>query len=299
MSIYDTSTLGTASNQIEFNGNSFPIFRVVSRAPQQRQLRDLDIPIPYEDGVSDFQTLESASAYVIEGTMYPGDEQQYDQGLAALRKLASLEIEQADTSADSGYVPYVYTEYGQDKQIFMKVLYVDVPESTRKGLVQPFRLVCKVKDPTIFSATASIATTAGSDPTTTGGSAELPVQLPVLLGASVYATTSTATNEGDLDGFPNYIKVVGPINSPTITNGASGEAITVNTNVADGSTLLIEYDKDSLSAAVDGVSVLSSVTTASTFFKLKPGVNPLSLSGSSYGSGAYLEVAYYSTWPLS
>jgi hypothetical protein len=159
MSIYRTSSLGTASNKITFNGTTFPIYRVVSRAPQQRQIRDLDIAIPFESGITDFQTLEGSSAYIISGIMYPSNEAIYDSGLAALRKLASLDIEQADTASDYGYVPYVFTEYTQSKQIFLKVKYVDVPESTRKGLVQPFRLVCKIKDPTIFSSSTALATT--------------------------------------------------------------------------------------------------------------------------------------------
>jgi hypothetical protein len=299
MSIFDVSTIGTAANKITFNGNTFPLYRVISRAPQQRQLRDMDIPIPFEDGITDFQTLEGSSAYIIQGTMYPGDEQSYDQGLAALRKLASLDIEQSDVSSDAGYVPYIYTEYAQNKQIFLKVLYVDLPESTRKGLVQPFRLVCKVKDPTIFSATASLASTQSSDPTLSGGSALFPFSFPVLFGASTYSTSSIATNNGDLDGFPTSIKVYGPINTPTITNGRTGEYITVNVNISSGSVLTIAYDKDSLSVDVDGVSKTNKVTANSTYFKLKPGGNPLTLTGTTFSSGAYLEVAYYSTWPLS
>ena len=164
MSIFDTSTLGASDNQITFNGTAYPIYRVVSRAPQKRQLRELDIPIPFEDGVDDFQTLEGSAAYVIEGVMYPGSEIDYDNGIAALRKLASLDIEQADNFADTGYVPYVYTEATQNKQIFLKVLYVDVPETTRKGLVQPFKLVCKIKDPTIFSTATSVASTQAGNP---------------------------------------------------------------------------------------------------------------------------------------
>lgn len=300
MSVYDTSTLGVSDNQVQFNGTTLPIYRVVSRAPQGRQFRQLDEPIPFEDGITDFQTLEGASSYVIEGIMYPGSETDYDNGLAALRKLASLDIEQADNLSDSGYVPYVFKEYSQSKQVFVKVLYVDLPESTRKGLVQPFRLVCKVKDPTIFSNVINTATTQGTDPTTSGGTALFPFGFPILFGASTYSASSLATNTGDLSGYPISIKVYGPINVPTITNSTTGEFITVNTNVASGSILTIAYDKDSLSADVDGVSVLNLVTSSSTFFKLKPGGNNITLNGSSFSSGAYVEVKYYQGyWPLS
>lgn len=300
MSVYDTSTLGAVDNQLTFNATTLPIYRVVSRAPQQRQLRDLDIPIPFEDGITDFQTLEGSSAYVISGIMYPGNELDYDNGLAAMRKLSSLDIEQADNNTDTGYVPYVFKEYAQNKQIFLKVLYVDAPESTRKGLVQPFRFICKVKDPTIFSTTVNTATTQGSDPTLVAGTALFPFGFPIQFGASTYSTSSVATNTGDLPGYPISIKVYGPINVPTITNALTGEFITVNTNVAGGSILTIAYDKDSLSVDVNGVSVLNQVTAASTYFKIKPGGNNITLSGGAFSSGAYVELKYYQGyWPLS
>lgn len=301
MSIYEPSTLGTSTNQIVFNDyTSFPIFRVVSRAPQQRQIRELDIPIPFEAGVTDFQTLEGSSAYIITGIMYPGSEEDYDSGVARLRKLASLDIEQADNNSMNGYVSYIWTEATQNKQVFLKVIYVDIPESTRQGLVQPFRLICKVADPTIFSDIILTATTQGSDPTTSGGSATYPFKFPVQYGSSTYSTTATATNNGDLDGYPLSIKVYGPINNPTVTNTTTGEYITINTNIASNSILSIEYGKDSLTVDVDGVSKLNDVTSDSTYFKLKPGGNAIELKGSSFSSGAYVELKYYKGyWPLS
>lgn len=300
MSIYSTSRLGTVTNQIEFNTSTLPIFRVVSRAPQQRQIRDLDIPIPYESGISDYETLEGKSAYIISGVMYPGSEQQYEAALAQLRKLASLDIAQSDNNADDGYVPYVFDEIALNKQVFVKVLYVDLPEDTRKGLVQPFRLVCKVKDPTIFSEEIAVATTQGSDPTVSTGTALFPFSFPIQFGASTYSTSSVAVNEGDLEGYPINIKVVGPINTPTITNETTGQQITINTSITDGSVLTIKYDKDTLTADVDGNSVLGSVTNNSVFFKLLPGENNISLSGSAFDAGAYVELTYYKGyWPLS
>lgn len=300
MSIYGSSYIGTATNRVNFNTTTFPIFRIQSRRPQQRQIRDLDIPIPFEAGISDFETLEGKSAYIIEGVMYPGTESQYDSGLASLRKLASLDISQDDSASDDGYVPYVYSEFSQDKQINMKVLYVDIPENTRKGLVQPFRLVCKVKDPVIQSATAKTASTQGVDPTTLGGAAVYAFSYPIVYGATTYAASNVAINAGDLPYYPSSIQVVGPVNSPTITNTTTGEFITVATNLSSSSDVLsITYDKDSLSVTVNGVSVLSSVSASSTFFKLEPGNNIITLTGSSLSSGAYVVVNYRDTWPLS
>lgn len=265
MSIYDQSTLGTVNNQITFNGTSFPIFRVQSRQPQRRQLRELDIPIPFENGISDFETLIGQTSYIIEGTMYPGGEAEYDDGLRKLRKLASLEIQQDDAFSDDGYVPYVYTEKMRNKQIFLKVLYVDLPESTRKGLVQPFRLICKIKDPTIFSETLNSASTLPADFTTAAGSAIHAFSYPIIYGASTSSVSVDALNEGDIPVYPISINIHGPVNSPKITNTTTGEYIQVNVNLGTtANELVIAYDKDSLSVERDGVPVLNSVTSAST-----------------------------------
>jgi hypothetical protein len=238
--------------------------------------------------------------YVIEGVMYPGGESEYDAGLAKLRKLASLEVSQEDVLSDEGYVPYVFTEFERDKQIYMKVLYVDIPENTRKGLVQPFRLICKVKDPTIYAATSSQADTGEADFTTASGTALYSFAYPIIYGASTSSVTVDANNIGDLPVYPVGITITGPVNSPKVTNGATGEYIEVGVNLATSSnSLVIAYDKDSLVVERDGVSVLNSVTSASTYFKIQPGSNEISLTGSSISDTARAVVSFRSGWPLS
>lgn len=300
MSIYDLSTLGTATNQIVFNQNDqFPVFRTISRAPQRRQLRDLDIPIPFESGISDFETLIGQTAYVLEGIMYPGGESEYDDGLRRLRKLASLDISQDDALSDDGYVPYVFTEFQRDKQIFMKVLYVDVPENTRKGLVQPFRLVCKIKDPTIYGAELKVADTGEADFTVASGTAVYPFAYPIIYGASTSSVSVDANNIGDVAVYPVSINIHGPVNSPKITNTTTGEYLEVTVNLATASNeLVIAYDKDSLTVELDGVSVLNQVTAASTWFKIPPGSNIFSLTGSSISDDAYATISFRDGYSL-
>lgn len=301
MSIYDEATLGVTGNLLTFNDYAvLPIYRVQSRAPQQRNVRDLDIPIPFENGISDFETWIGRTAYVIEGKMYPSDEADHSTGLAALRKLASLEYTQNDPNTDTGYVPYIWPENGSPRQLFLKVLYVDLKEDTRQGLIQPFRLICKVKDPTIYGSPLKTATTQGTDPTTGGGAAVYPFAYPIVYGASTGSVTSTAINNGTISAYPASIVVVGPVNSPRITNTATGEYIEVDENLTNSSQVLtITYDKDTLTVDVNGNSVLGSVTTDSTYFKIRPGSNPIELSGASIGSGAYVRVNYYDAYALS
>jgi len=302
MAIYQTSYIGTPSNRITFNDfdGGTPIFRVVSREPQRRNIRELDIPVPSENGISDFETLTGKYAYVIEGIMYPGSEFEYDTALQRLRKVASLEISQADATSDDGYVPYMWTEATTNKQVFVKVLYVDIREDTRKGLVQPFRLICKIKDPTIFSETLLQASTLEGSFSTATGSAIYPFAYGIVYGASTSTVSAVADNDGDLPTFPVSINIYGPVNSPILTNTTTGEFIQVTSNLGSVSNqLVITYDKDSLIVELDGNSVLSQVTATSTFFKLQPGENIIQLSGSSISDTAYATLSYRSAWPLA
>lgn len=301
MSLYEPATIGTATNAIVFNSTaSRPYYRLQSRAPQRRQLRDLDIPVPFENGIMDFETLTGQYTYVIQGTMYPASESDSDAGLAALRKLASLEISQDDPLSDDGYVPYVWQEASRSKQLFLKVLYVNVTDNVKKGLIKDFTLICKIKDPTIYGEDLELASTGEADPTATG-SAVHEFTYPVVYGATLLNVSQDALNEGDLPVYPVGITVYGPVTNPKITNTATGEFIEFsNTTLSSQSDILsIAYDKDSLAVTLNGVNYLHLITNASTYFKLQPGSNVVQLSGASVGSGAYLTVSYRDGWPLA
>lgn len=301
MSLYDRATIGTANNQLVFNDTSFtPYFRVQSRAPQRRELRDLDIPVPFENGINDFRTLIGQTSYVINGTMYPASEADHDSGLQALRKLASLEVSQDDPLSDEGYVPYTWSEALYDKTLFVKVLYVNVVESVRSGFVKEFTLICKVKDPTIFGESKNFSTQP-ADPTGGGGLAVHSFTYPTVYGANYYSVSNIATNSGDVPVYPTLISIYGPCTDPIVTNGATGEYIKLSGLTLGNTTnvLTLEYDKDTIKVERDGVNVLSKVTNDSTFFKLQPGENKLTLNGASVGSGAYMTCSYRSGWPLS
>ena len=296
--IFDTSTLGTTTNSITFNDdNSSIYYRLKSRVPQRREIREYDIPLQENTGISDFQTFIGKTMYILEGTMYPDDEDAFATGRQALRKLASQALEQADSGSDQGYVPYKWTDTS-DKQLFLKVMYVDLPESSKQGIKQPFRIFCKIKYPVIFSQSSN-GGTIGSSTATTSGSFVLSKVLPAVIGATTYSSNGSVSNNGDWPSYPSFV-IHGPINIPRITNTTTGEYIEISTNVPSSSdTLNINYDQDTLSIDLNGNSVLGSLTNTSTLFKIRPGINNLTLTGSSVGSGAYASVAAYSNWPLS
>lgn len=295
--IFDESTLGTSNNFITFNQDGTIYYRLKSRLPQRREVREFDIPLQEETGVADFKTFIGKTMFVLEGTMYPDDEETFAEGRYKLKSVASPQISQDDADSDQGYVPYKWTD-NSDKQLFVKVLYVDLPESSRGGIKQPFKLWCKLKYPVITSQTAESAYIGSSTATISGGS-DLPFTLPVVLGATTYSSNGSITNQGTIGTFPT-ITVYGPVNKPRITNSTTGEYLEFNTNLATSNDVLtINYDQDTCTATVGGNSVLNTQTSGSTYFKLIPGINNFTLSGLSMGSGAYATISAYSAWPLS
>lgn len=308
MSIYTVSTLGYTDNQVRFNDISTdPYYRVNARAPQKFQLRQQDIPVPFESGVDDFNTLIGETLYVISGTMYPKSQDTYDSGLNKLRDVANLELEQNDINqgnvfSNDGYVPYVWGDAGGTltKQLFVKPLYVQAAESTRQGYVVPFQIICKVKDPTIYGATLKTASTAASDPGASSGSAVYNFAYPIVYGATYYTVTATFTNNGTVPTYPQSIDVYGPVTNPIVTNNKTGEFIKVVATLNSPSDhLQIQYGKDYLAVTLNGINYLKNVSTDSTYFKLKPGGNGISLTGSSISSGAYATVLGYDGYSLA
>lgn len=284
-----------------------PVYRTVTRLPQKYQIREQDIPIPFESGVADFNTLIGQTIYLIEGVMYPADESSYDTGLNKLRDVSSLDLEQVDpfsaaTFSNDGYVPYLWGDSlgALAKQLFLKPLYVQLAESTQQGFVVPFRIYCKVKDPTIYGGTLKTASTAASTPGSSTGSAVYPFTYPVVYGATYYTVTATATNNGTIPTYPQSIDVYGPVTNPVVTNGATGEFLEVVCTLNSPSDhLQIQYAKDYLSVTVNGVNNLKNVSTDSTYFKIHPGGNGISLTGSSISSGSYATVTYYDGYSLA
>lgn len=234
--------------------------------------------------------------------MYPGSETTYDSGLNALRTVCSLDVEQADPASDSGYVPYTYGDSAGDysKQIFVKPLYLSVSENTRQGYVLPFKIFCKIKDPIVFSGAAKVATTQTANFSQTTGAAVFAIAFPVVFGSTLFTVSATAQNNGTQTGYPASIIVHGPVNVPKITNGATGEFIKINTNMTSvNDVLTITYDKDTFTIDLNGTSQVQNLTSDSTLWKLKPGSNVISLTGSSVSTSAYAVVNYYDTSPLS
>ena len=301
MSIYGVATLGESDNLLTFNDFTLdPVYRALARSASKFQIRQQDLPVPFESGSSDFLTLLGDTSYIIQGKMYPASENSYDLGLIKLRTVASLDINQDDVLSDEGYVPYIWQDFSNKKQIFMKPLYVELSETTKQGFVQPFMILAKIKDPTIYQAVLQEASTGSANFTTSTGSALYPFGYGIAYGANLASVTADANNVGTIPVYPLTVTVNGPVTNPVVTNLATGEAIEVDVTLSSGTDQLnITYDKDTLDINLNGVSVINKLTTASVLFKIHPGSNTIQLSGASVGNGAVCQVDFYGGWPLS
>lgn len=317
MAIYDSSTLGTSSNYITFNDDtSSTYFRMRTRTPNRREIREFDLPLPQGVGDADWESWIGKMYLVIEGSMYPDDDSDYYTGREILRKLSSLEVQQDDSESDNGYVPHKWDE-NVGKQMFLKIMYVDMNENTRQGLKQPFRLICKIKYPHILSQTAKQVTLGISTinnlggatipaiipmsipSTSSGGSSIFPLTFDSVFGGTRSSGSNVATNDGDVDSFPT-IQIYGPCSKPKIANLKTGEYIELDINLPSSSdAALISYDQDSLQVTASNQNVYGKLTAGSTLFKLKPGDNQLTYTGASVGTGSRATISFYDSWPIS
>lgn len=300
MSIYGLATLGESDNQIEFNNFAAdPVFRALARSASKFQIRQQDLPVPFESGSSDFLTLLGDTSYIIQGKMYPADENSYDSGLMQLRTVCSLDLNQDDILSDNGYVPYIWADANNQKQIFMKPLYVELSETTQQGFVQPFTILAKIKDPTIYLANLQTASTGAASFSTTTGAAVYSFAYPIVFGANLFTVTADANNIGTSPVYPVTITVKGPVTNPVVTNLATGEFIEVDVTLNSSSDQLnIIYDRDTFDINLNGTGVINKLNSSSTLFKIHPGTNTIQLSGQSVGTGAVAQVDYYSGWPI-
>ena len=303
--LYNKFTLGSSTNYITFNDedNVDYYIRAQRRAVTKRDIRQFDSVVPDELGVVDFQTLLGKEHFVITGKIYPiGGENSLYRAMADMRKACSPAITQADNDSDYGYV---LLKWGEDvnKQLRVKPLYVDIPESIANANTPEFKIFCKIKYPVIEaqatdSVTLSPAITAGSGLVIPASGLVIPDN-GVVIGADSGSASVTVVNNGDYKAYPT-ITLHAPLNNPRITNASTGKYIEFNYNLASGSiTVVIDYDGVTAESN-DGTNLLNYITSGSDIenFYIREGDNNLTLTAATLGTGASAVVSFRDSWPL-
>ena len=305
--IYDIFTLGESDNYVSFNDESQTDYyiRASRRQASNREIRQFDSNVPDEMGVVDYQTLVGRSYYIIEGKIYPGNglETPY-KGMATLRKVCNPKIAQDSAYSDGGYINLKWTEDGA-KQLRVKPLYVDIPETVKKANTPSFKILCKVRYPFIEAQTATSLTLTSI--TTAGTGIEITettgLVIPVggvVIGADTGGASGSLTNNGDYKAYP-VITFTGPLNIPKLTNTTTGKYIEFNYNLTSG-TITVTIDYDGVTAVgSDGTNLLQYLTATSSLddFAVEVGTNAYTLTATTLGSGSSCQISARDTFPLS
>jgi hypothetical protein len=126
-----------------------------------------------------------------------------------------------------------------------------------------------------------------------------PLSLPFLSGFPVSFPAGVppgsqgvlCTNAGTFETRP-LITVTGPIMSPSVVNGSTGQAVTFSGLTLASSDQLI-LDMDARQAFVD--TVFTAADPSSSWWVLEPGITPVYTQGSDSG-GSVLSVQFASAW---
>ncbi len=112
------------------------------------------------------------------------------------------------------------------------------------------------------------------------GGVGFPLGFPLSFGGSAGGNVITVTNNGDDTAYPIFY-VQGPLTGPSITNVTTGQSLGFDLALNDGDLLIINTDTpnsatyyQSGSYPNNGVSRLYTITTASAWYGLSPGVGP-------------------------
>jgi hypothetical protein len=305
--IYDVFTLGSTTNYITFNDDTDPDYylRAQKRFVSDREIRQFDSVVPDEMGIVDYQTLVGRSYFVIEAKVYPisGETALYG-AMEKIRKVCNPKISQDDADSDTGYVLLKYTEGGDSKQLRVKPIKVDIPETIKGSHTPVVKIWCKVRYPFIEAQTANSVTLT---PVVAAGTG---IQIPstglliptggVSIGADTGGASQSIINGGDYKAYP-VITFQSTIVNPKLTNTTTGKYVEFTYNVNTG-TVTVTMDYDGVTAThSDGTNMLGYLTAGSDLegFCIEPGANALTLTASTLGSGATCTVSCRDTWPLS
>lgn len=122
--------------------------------------------------------------------------------------------------------------------------------------------------------------------------AETSTLITIALNAN--SQNGNVTNIGNFDTAP-ILEIPGPSTNPRISNAADGnKTIRVDIAIPTGQTLIIDTKARSVTLA--GVDRFDVVRTDNQWWKLKPGVNPISYNRTGGGAASSLNVRHRNAW---
>lgn len=160
-----------------------------------------------------------------------------------------------------------------------------------------FQVLLRAADPTNYDQSSTLQSTGAPSFSITGTPWPMPFPVPWAL-VSTGSGTISVTNNGDAAAWP-VIDIAGPINSPVVSNQATGKSLYFDgLALAVGQTLSIDMNPASRSASIGGVSQFSSIRlSASEFFSISPGATEsLAFSGTGTDGNTTMTVSMRSAY---
>lgn len=214
------------------------------------------------------------------GDLLPSREVVFDlqvQGTPADIEAALLALSQAWAPVRSGVLPLSVTLTGDTRTLFGRPIGVEFDIEQMDINIAHARCVFEATDPRMFSASVSSITLGLSS----GGGMTFPLTFPLTFGAGSDSDGS-AVNAGTFE--TNWTAtIVGPVTTPRITLGATGEVVELDIDVPTGSTLVVSSADGSV--LLNGSPRQSSVSLRSRFFALPSGTNTIRFRAAS-GTGS-------------
>ena len=145
-------------------------------------------------------------------------------------------------------------------------------------------------DPRYYSDTATTASMSPSPPL--GRTYNRTYNLTY--GGGSISTSTAITNSGNWTTYPT-ITITGPVTNPTIGNITTGQYMTVNYNLTNTDTLVIDLNQKLVT--LNGTSARNLVAGNSQWFGAPPGVSNFMFTGTNYTVGlTSCVVSYRSAW---
>lgn len=172
----------------------------------------------------------------------------------------------------------------------------------RSGFSQKSAIVLKCNDPAWYDPdpkTVELAASGGGG--ATGGA--IPMDIPTDIGSSGVNATVTINYTGNVDSFPNLIRITGPIDDPIITNLVTNEKLDFSgTTIAAGDYYDIDlrfgYKTVTSKTGVNKNSDLTSASDLTTFRiiaapEAPAGANSIQVTGSAVDADTRVYITYY------
>jgi hypothetical protein len=130
-----------------------------------------------------------------------------------------------------------------------------------------------------------------------GDALEVPLEVPMVVGASVIDAATVVTNDGDWLSYPHLIRITGPIEDVMITNETTGEVLSfdgVAIAAGDHYDLDLRYGHKTVvdSTGANKIADLTEDSDLATWH-LEPGANSIRVTGLDATEATKVEISFF------